>query len=469
MGRCSPPENFGTTYCGHKRLTSFVRSSRQPKEPLTKTHRMNSTSSVSARIQILDIIRGIAVLGILGMNIWSFAMPEILEDALPVTEPDRGLGYCLGMASEILLSGKMRSLFAMLLGISSVIILDRLTQKYDGLKATQIFFRRMFWLLVFGQIHGFLFLFAGDILFQYAIMGMIAFPLYYASPRIRLLVMLICLAVLTYKPYQDYVYTVDLEKDYLQIMEREIPEEELSEDAQAIIDEWDEYTAYIDPSPEDYEDEVEAKLGGYLSAYEYNQEDVVLFSTYDLHNWYAWEIMLYMLLGISLFRAGFFAEDFPTARLALVAVLGLGIGGAMHIWLHIGFYNKFFEHVASLYYLIFFDLGRLPMTLGYVALICLVFRQKLFALPGRWLAATGKMTLTNYLTQSIIAAFIFIGLRQFNELTRPQLGLIVLTIWIFQIAFSNLWMKYFIYGPFEWVWRSLTYCSVQPCKRKPAG
>ena len=428
---------------------------------------MNNPSNTSTRIQILDIIRGIAVLGILGVNIFCYAMPEILEDALPVTDADRGLGYWLGMTSEILFSGKMRSLFAMLFGVSSVIILDRLTKRYDGLEATQVFFRRMLWLLIFGQIHGFLFLFAGDILFQYAVMGMIAFPLYYASPRIRILVMLICLTVLTYKPYHDYVYTVALEGEYVEIMERGVPVEELSEYDRAVVEEWDEYTAYITPTPEDYEDEVEAKQGGYFAAFEYNKEDVVLMATHDLYNWYAWEILLYMLLGITLFRAGFFKEDFSSTNLLVVALLGLGIGGSVHVWLHVGFYNTFFDHVPSLFYLIFFDLGRLPMVLGYVALICLVFRLKLLALPGRWLAATGKMTLTNYLMQSIIAACIFIGLGQFNQLDRVQLAFIAVGIWIFQIVLSNLWMKYFTYGPFEWVWRSLTYCRPQPWKKNP--
>jgi uncharacterized protein len=141
-----------------------------------------------------------------------------------------------------------------------------------------------------------------------------------------------------------------------------------------------------------------------------------------------------------------------------------------HSWLHLRFYNTYTDHVRSIYYLIFFDLGRLPMVLGYLALICFVFRWKLLAIPGRWLAATGKMTLTNYLMQSIIAACIFIGCRQFNQLDRAQLGLVVLAIWTFQIVFSTLWMKTFTYGPFEWVWRSLTYCRAQPWKREqPVG
>ncbi|TWU35351.1 hypothetical protein Q31b_54470 [Novipirellula aureliae] len=428
---------------------------------------MNETSNTSTRIQILDIMRGIAVLGILGVNIFCYGLPEILSDALPVTDPDHGLGYMLGMAGEILLSGKMRSLFAMLFGISSVIILDRLVKKHDGLESTQIFFRRMVWLLIFGQIHGFLFLFYGDILFHYGIMGMIAFPLYYASPRVRKLIMLICLAVLTYKPYSDYQYTVELRDEYVEIMQRKNSGERLSDYDYLVIDEWNYDTAYISPKLEDYEDELEAKQGGLLTTFEFNKDGVVQMATYDLYNWYSWEILLYMLLGVSLYRSGFFSKDYPSRKLLPIALLGLAIGGAIHAWVHLGFYAAYTDHVKSIFYLIFFDLGRLPMMFGYVATICLVFRSRWFAKPGRWLAATGKMTLTNYLMQSIIAACFFFGLRQFNQLDRVQLSLVVLTIWIFEIVFSNIWLKSFNYGPMEWVWRSLTYCSPQPWRRIP--
>ena len=132
---------------------------------------MTTASSPHSRVQILDIIRGIAVLGILAANIFYFAFPEILASGIPVTDPDGGAGYSVGLISEILFSGKMRGLFAMLFGVSSVLILDRITQKYSGLEGVQIYFRRLLWLMAFGTIHSFLLLFHGDILFHYAIVG----------------------------------------------------------------------------------------------------------------------------------------------------------------------------------------------------------------------------------------------------------------------------------------------------------
>jgi uncharacterized protein len=78
------------------------------------------------------------------------------------------------------------------------------------------------------------------------------------------------------------------------------------------------------------------------------------------------------------------------------------------------------------------------------------------------------MAFSNYLMQSIICVFIFygFGLRWFGAFERYQLYYFVIGIWIFQIVFSNIWMKYFLFGPFEWLWRSLTYWKIQPMKKK---
>lgn len=426
---------------------------------------MSPVPENNSRIQILDIIRGIAVLGILAVNIHYYALPEILASGFPVTDPDHGLGYDLGMLTEIFLSGKMRSLFAMLFGISSVLIIERLTQREGGTVATNLYFRRLLWLLGFGWLHGFVFLYYGDILFQYAVMGMIAFAFFRASSRLRTLVMVVCLGVLTWTPHNDYVYTAELYDEYSEIMASGAPEEELSGEEWEIVEEWEGMTNYIAPSEEDYADELEAKQGGYWEIFDYNRYEVLKMETIDLFKWYSWEILLYMLLGVSLFKRGFFRADYPRGKLVRITLFGLLIGGALQTWLHLAFYDEFTDPVGSLWYLIFFDLGRFPMLLGYAGLIVLLFRWKRLATPGRWLAAAGKMTLSNYLMQSLIAALLFYGFGLFNQLDRVELTLVVLGICIVQVAFSSFWMKRFVYGPAEWLWRTLTYWKLQPLKR----
>ena len=76
------------------------------------------------------------------------------------------------------------------------------------------------------------------------------------------------------------------------------------------------------------------------------------------------------------------------------------------------------------------------------------------------------MAFTNYLMQSIITSIIFYGFGLYAKLQRYEAYYVVGSIWLFQIIFSHIWMRYFRFGPFEWVWRSLTYLHKPAFRRK---
>jgi uncharacterized protein len=86
---------------------------------------------------------------------------------------------------------------------------------------------------------------------------------------------------------------------------------------------------------------------------------------------------------------------------------------------------------------------------------------------ARVFAATGQMALTNYLSQSALALFLFTGagLALYGQMSRLELYYVVVAIWILQLAWSSLWLRHFRYGPAEWIWRSLTYWRRQPLRR----
>ena len=112
-------------------------------------------------------------------------------------------------------------------------------------------------------------------------------------------------------------------------------------------------------------------------------------------------------------------------------------------------------------------LGSLPMAMGYIGLIMWLCKSRLVAGLQKWLAPVGRMALTNYLMQSIIATFIFygFGFGLFGTVGRAEQWFYIIPIWVFQIFFSNWWMSKFRYGPFEWFWRTLTYWKAQPLKK----
>ena len=111
--------------------------------------------------------------------------------------------------------------------------------------------------------------------------------------------------------------------------------------------------------------------------------------------------------------------------------------------------------------------GSLPVSLAYASAIMLMCRRGTWVFLQRSFAAVGRMALTNYFAQTIICTTIFYGhgLGYFGEVDRVGQIIIVLGVWLFQIPFSLWWLESFRFGPFEWLWRSLSYLTFQPMRR----
>jgi uncharacterized protein len=111
--------------------------------------------------------------------------------------------------------------------------------------------------------------------------------------------------------------------------------------------------------------------------------------------------------------------------------------------------------------------GSIFVAFGYIGLIALWSKSDFLTDLKRRLAAVGRMAFTNYIMQSIICTIIFygFGFGLFNQIERFPQQLIVLAIWIFQLAISPWWLKRYRFGPLEWLWRTLTYWKRQPLRR----
>ena len=114
----------------------------------------------------------------------------------------------------------------------------------------------------------------------------------------------------------------------------------------------------------------------------------------------------------------------------------------------------------------YYQIRRLFQTMGYLSLLILLYKITPFRKILNIFVPVGQMAFTNYLMQSIITSIIFYGMGWYGHLQRYEIYYIVVGIWIFQIIFSNIWLRYFLFGPFEWLWRSLTYLQKQPFLKK---
>jgi len=425
----------------------------------------------SQRIRIIDIIRGFAVLGIFTMNAADMAYPQDLVLDFHAVDPAGGWNYWTAFTSEVLFSGKMRGLFTLLFGVSSVLVVEGLIRKTDEIAATAYYFRRLLWLLAFGLANAYILLWWGDILFKYALLGILLFPFRRASNAVLVSCVLICLAALTVPPYMEYREAANLEQQYIVARGKQDSGRSLTRDDNAVIGLWQLAVADAGPDNEWIEEEIQVKAGAYLGIFEYNassalEEQTSIFYAEDI-----WDMLPYMFLGIMLLRVGFFDDRVSSTVHLAVALAGIGLGLAIHLYLNLGLYENFRDPVRSLFYLTFFDFGRVPFVLGYASLIILIFRLEICRLIGNGIEAVGRMALSNYLMQSVIGAFVFygFGLAQFNLLSRLDLAAFIVLVWVFQLLFSVFWMRRFCYGPAEWLWRSLTYWKAQPLFRTGIG
>jgi uncharacterized protein len=118
-----------------------------------------------------------------------------------------------------------------------------------------------------------------------------------------------------------------------------------------------------------------------------------------------------------------------------------------------------------------YQVSRLAMVFGHLGLLLLIIKSGIFAPLQRAFAAAGKMALTNYLMQTVICVTIFygFGFALFSAFERHELYFIVGSICLTQLICSVLWLKAFRFGPFEWLWRSLTYWKLQPMRVAGSG
>lgn len=402
------------------------------------------------RIATLDLIRGVAVLGILAVNIAAYAGPGggTLSPNFPVAaSPADELIY----AAELLVfEGKMRALFSMLFGASMLLFIDRADQAGRDGQGLQL--RRLGWLALFGYLH-FLLLWWGDILFLYALAGLAALPLRRAPAG-----PLIASALLLFTVWQGFGTWQTL------------PQAEAEAAISAGTANTQQRQLYAEADKQlrqNYRSELAETSGSYadqLLGKATNRPALPLKTSIFTIG----ETLSYVLIGMALLRSGFFSGGWNRKRLRLTALLGVGIGGVLTAF-YIGWALPRGFPVMAMLYATIFGLGfpHLLMALGYAALLVLAAPRLLASRLGERLVAAGRMAFSNYLGTSLLMTFCFYGwgLGLTGEIPRAALPLFVLGVWLVMLTWSKPWLAYFRQGPLEWLWRVLTEWRAMPLRR----
>jgi uncharacterized protein len=423
-----------------------------------------------ARLTSVDVLRGVALCGILAMNIVNFGWPQSVY-----SDPTAAPGYgwadsALWMFNHIFFDTKMMTIFSMLFGAGLVLMSERAEAK--GASLRKVYYRRVLILLAIGLVHAYL-VWEGDILVPYALCGLLLYPLRRKSPR-TLIVTAVVLLSLVFPLWFGVRGAVSFARHVTQQVEAEIQDGKTPTGWRKTVHEkWTEAMKDSKKDPaENFQKTLNTHRGSYAGIVAHRAGDLIKEHTFGFIFAFWWMVGGRMLLGMGLMKLGVFSAELPRPFYVRLALIGYGIGLPLVLAdVAIDYHYQFFHGEGLVYatggWWLFNTVSSPFMALGHIAVVMMICQAGALPWLTRRLAAVGRMALTNYLTQSIVCSTLFYGygLDLYGTLYRPGLYVVVLAIWAFQLWFSPIWLARFRFGPAEWAWRSLTYGKAQPFRR----
>lgn len=411
------------------------------------------------------------MLGILLMNIWSFAGPQAIYD-YPVAATDWGGAPLQTWAvMHTLFEGSQRALFSMLFGAGMLLMVSRLDERTPGAGSARIYYRRLGFLMLFGLFDLFVLLWPADILFIYALCGLALYPLRKLEPRKLLLLALAVFSVQGGLRAMNWQEAIQLRAEYMAVQADPALAADADPERKQRLQEWEAIAQRAHPDLDSAKTQELIRITGSGAIGEFLvsklQTSLILLLVVGV-KWLLLDSLGAMLVGMALLRAGVLTMTAAPHSCMLLLMLGYGVGLPLAAWETAGLIGSDFDPILKARNLIHYDFRRMAVGLGHLGLILLFCRN----FPQSWLAtriaAVGRMALSNYLGQSILCGLLFytVGFGLYGQFTGWYLYLVAAGVWIVQIAFSNWWLRHHHFGPFEWAWKSLTYQQRQPLRRR---
>ena len=419
----------------------------------------------SRRYVSVDMLRGVAVLGILAMNVVAFAWPRPVYDTPTLAPCHTRLDLAIWMLTYIVFDTKMMTIFSMLFGAGLVLTSNRAEEQ--GRSFGRIYYRRVYILLLIGMVHAYA-IWEGDILVLYAICGFALYP-FRRLPGPTLVAIGVGLLLLAIPAWLAIRAIINVMDDSVRKVEAGV----IESGPTLALAKLRKGLHYDDPTRRKHFDEaIEVHRSGYRRIARHRAPEVFENQILGvlLEGW--WQVGGRMLIGMGLMKLGVFTARRSRADYVRMAAAGYGIGLPLVVvdiiidLRHDFFINDDLAYATGGWWLIREVSGPF-LTLGHVAVMMLIYQSGAAIGLTRRLAAVGRMALSNYLMQSLICTTIFYGygFGLYARVGRTGLALIVLAIWAFQLWLSPVWLARFRYGPAEWFWRSLTYGTSQAMRR----
>lgn len=386
------------------------------------------------RYIILDVLRELALLGICLANFPEFSLYSFLKNEVTAEMPTAGVDRMIRYLQYIFVDGKFYTLFSLLFGIGfSIIISNAMRKQANGFR---IFYRRMCILLIIGFLH-LMFIWSGDILMLYALLGFLL-PLFRNVSNKKLLTLSVVLLLLP------------IGIDAMVAMSGVHPSAAVVRVQQSFCAKYgitDDNFGFWLRDANSYAEVFKFLVqGAFVRMQEFIDGNRFL------------KVMGLFLLGFYIGRNRMYAKlDDYKPLLKRVCIIGFAIGlltSMLYAWSALNGQPWGLAGHSALYAISVFPLG-----LAYVAGICLWYLGNKECALFRVLAAPGRMALTNYIGQSVWGIVIFygIGFGLGADTGLAYVMLIAIGVYVAEIVFSHIWLRYFQFGPLEWIWRMLTY------------
>lgn len=403
---------------------------------------------------IIDALRGFAVMGILALNITAFSMPEMAYLDPAIYGGDHGANLVSWFFSYIFVDGKMRGIFSLLFGASMMLVIERADAAGRGAGKTH--YMRMLWLALFGLAHYF-FIWFGDILFLYAVIGSIAFAYRKWDPSRLIrsaLAIHIAGSLILSAVFGGLLY---------------LRHEAQSADASPeIVAQYEQFENGSPFTAESIAKEISVYRGNYAEILDYRLTEKAAGPVMQLLMVFT-ETLPLMMIGMALFKSGFLLGQWDRRSYWRWAIYATMAGLFLHVAAAFIQYDSGFDIALILNTQIaWMMVPRTLMTIGYVSALILIIGQMSNSRFLERVAAAGRMAFTNYLGTSIVMTGIFYGygLGLYGHLERAMLWPFVIGAWAVMLYCSQPWLDRFYYGPLEWLWRSLARMQLQKFRRQ---
>ncbi|CAI49817.1 DUF418 domain protein [Natronomonas pharaonis DSM 2160] len=395
------------------------------------------------RIVSLDVLRGVAILGILVINIWLFGLPMAAGMNPTLYGDFSGLNYLAWLVSHVFFEQKFVTLFTFLFGAGIVLFVE--SKEAAGRPARRLYFRRTGWLLVAGLLHAYL-LWHGDILVAYALCGMLVVFVRNWRPR-RLLLLGVAMFALP-----SLLYLVG-GAGYM------VADATTQDEINAAV------TAGV--GGDAIAAEIDAYRGSWTEQIQHRAPTVLMLQTFGFAVETFWMLGGLMSIGMALYKYGIISNRRASRFYRRLLVAG-GTAGLALILTGVWYREAVGWETAPVVLLAhqFNYWGALLLSLSYVAAVMLFCRAAAESRAAGALAAVGRTAFSNYILQTVLATTLFYGhgVGWFGTLSRIELLGVVVAIWAIQVPLSVAWLRRYRFGPIEWLWRTLTYRQWQPLR-----